>query len=967
MSSGAIHPVGPYLPLVRLRAVLLVLAAAWLLVLAAPAHAQQEVKATASAPEQAYMGDAIPFRILVEGASDAPAPDMSALEQDFEVRYLGPQNNSSNITVIINGRVQQRSERSMLHAYTLAARRAGEFTIPALSLTTGGRTIRTQPLRIRVAEPSRVGGLTAKMDSERAYIGQAVRLSVSWLLPGDIEDPVIGLNFPAESFDVFELSASPGSVAGSDRIAEVEFAPHPGGPRGKVRGIVRTLNLDGDLRAEFIAEFLVVPSKPGRSEVGPARADFRSVIGRKPRTLLDSPFERNTITQRQYAQAEPLPLEVLDLPTRNRPADFSGLVGKFTLDASCSPRDASVGDPLNLTLTLKSPLPILNPPTIDLSRMMSAPAAPAAPGGTSERGPGAGIASLFRVPRDPVLPQPVGEFAVYSAQIRPRSTKAQSVPPIELSYFDPDIGDYRVMRSPPVSLNIKPAAAVGLGALEGLEEDDADSASGEPGADEARAATDPMPERVNGFYPALESSVHEPAASESAWRPVRVWGSLAGALLLALVAAAIFAWSRARRERDPARFRRRGAARRARRKLRAALAASDAAAVAAAMRGLVADLCDLSAQSLTTGEAVMYAARIDPVLGSRLGALLAACDEKMFAPESTRQERAQRAGEAEQIVHELCRAADARGVIPSPADFTPRGPDPRVARLRSRWQWAPLAAWAVGIALVAAMSGGFSWDTRERAIAHHDAGTRAAQAGDMGRAVLEFRRAQRLVVGLLPDPARLADRIDGNLHEARSRARLAATTDSAASADSPVGVAPVPAAADSMAPRRPAADRLFAAVRSVPLSWRIALAAAMVGLALALASSRLIGGTRARMPRSAVTFAACVGAVLLAAASQDALERGPWALGESGGAEAVVMRSTLLREGPDDLTYPPAVLSPLPAGAGVRIKATTPDGLWSRVRVEQAGLASAPEGWLPSAALELVAERPAGSLDAVAQ
>lgn len=960
MSIRAIHPVGPYLPLVRLHAVLLALAAAWLLVPAA--HAQQEIKATASAPVQAYMGDAIPFRVLIEGAADAPAPDVSALEQDFEVRYLGPQNNSSNITVIINGRVQQRSERSMLHAYSLTARRAGEFTIPALTLATSGRTVQTQPLRIRISEPSRVGGLSATISARRVYVGQPFKLSVSWIPQGRFEDPTFTLNLPSESFEVYELSASPGSVSGSDRLAEVEYAPHPGGQRGKVRGIVRTLNLDGEIREEFVTEFLVVPLRSGAANVGPARVDFRSVIGQRPRTLLDSPFERNTITQRQYSQADPLPLEVLELPARNRPADFSGLVGKFTLNASCSPRDASVGDPLNLTLTLQSPLPILNAPPIDLSRMTAGAGA-----GQSARGDdaGEGIASLFRVPRDPVLPQPAGNVALYSAQIRPRSTKAQSVPPIELSYFDPEIGDYRVMRSPPVSLNIKPAAAVGLGALEGLDDDEPETTSDALAAADSENARSPMPERVNGFYPALESGAGTAAVPVADRVPAAawVWAWAVGVLVLTLLAAAWFAWARARRERDPARFRRRGAARRARRKLRAAHAAGDAAAVAAAMRGLVADLCDLSAESLTTGEAVSYATRIDPVLGSRLGGLLGACDERMFAPESTRQERAQRAGEAEQIVLELCRAADTRGDLRQHANLASRKPDARIARLRSRWQWAPLALWAACIIAAATMSGGFSWDTRERAIAHYNAGTRAALAGDMGSAVLEFRRAQRLVVGLLPDPARLADRIEGNLHEARSRARVVAA-EPTPSAESMAGDAAAPPAADATAPHRPAADRVLAAVRIVPHSWRIALAAAAVGLTLALAASRLIGGANARMSRSAAWCAACAGMLCTALAALEPLEHQGLL---ASGREAVLMRSTLLREGPDDLTYPPAVLSPLPAGASVRIEATTPDGLWSHVRVEQDGLASAPEGWLPSAALELVAERPAVPLDAMAK
>lgn len=608
------------------------------------ARAQSPVHAAASAPEQAFLGDVIPFQITVENATDASPPDVSALERDFEVVYHGPQTSTSSRTIVINGRVQQSTERRIVHAYSLAPRRTGEVVIPAIAVRADGREFFTQPVRIRVLEPSRVEGLTASLSHARAYVGQPLRLTVKWLLLSEPEDPVLTLGLPADAMDVHPLPAGATAAEPSPRVAEMDFAPHPGAPKRPIRGKVRAVNLDGEVRTEFEAEFLVVPRRAGRAAIGPVRCDFKAIVGRRPRSLLDSPFERNTITQRQYALAPLDALEVLDLPARGRPANFSGLVGSFVLDASCSPREASVGEPLTLNLMLRSPLPIINPPPVDLAR--------SSPGGASGE---QGIASLFRVPRDPVLPQAVGEMVLYSAPIRARSTRAQAVPPIEISYFDPEDAQYKAARSPPVSLNIRPAAAVGLGSLEGLDDEVEDAASG----NSAAAAQRPdLPERVNGWFPPLAAGAGGLPAAGERRDDGDAWLIVAGVCAASLVGAAVYSWRRARRERDPARFRSRGAGRRARRALRSARA-GEPERIAAAMRGLVADLFNLDASSLTTGEAVGAVRGLDAVLASRLGALLGACDSRLFGPEGPGA-MADRLREADELVTELCRASATR-------------------------------------------------------------------------------------------------------------------------------------------------------------------------------------------------------------------------------------------------------------------------------------------------------------------
>lgn len=274
----------------------------------------------------------------------------------------------------------------------------------------------------------------------------------------------------------------------------------------------------------------------------------------------------------------------------------------------------------------------------------------------------------------------------------------------------------------------------------------------------------------------------------------------------------------------------------------------------------------------------------------------------------------------------------------------------------------PLVLWAACIAAAGIWSrDSMVFDSRERAAAHYDEGTRAAMAGDLGRAVLELRRAQALHAPWWRDAEALGARIDGNLHEARRRVRATpAGADDAGGAGSAAGVRSSSATISTAeSDPRAMSDVALAYVRSVPRSTRVALAAALAALACALGASRLLArGARAgsaAVPRWSPWLAAAVAVALACAAGVDRFV-------DARRAEAVVVRPVLPRQGPDDLTYAPAAVAPLPAGAEVRIVARTADGLWVRVApsfASGAGGAAPAEpsgrlGWVPAAAVEQV-------------
>lgn len=207
-------------------------------------------------------------------------------------------------------------------------------------------------------------------------------------------------------------------------------------------------------------------------------------------------------------------------------------------------------------------------------------------------------------------------------------------------------------------------------------------------------------------------------------------------------------------------------------------------------------------------------------------------------------------------------------------------------------------------------------DGAHSAAMHYNLANAYLLSGDAGRAVLHYRRAERLDPSL-PGLAR-------NLAAARAKAG-------------------VPANARDLA----AADRLFTWHTLIPQPLRLWLAAAGLGLAgaftLLRALPRLSQAFRKAPRPPAWTALAAAGVSVLAILSLAAQEHR-----EENHPRAVITAERVIgRKGPDDVGYQPSFTEPLRAGVDVTIQETR--GPWVNVRL--------PDGrstWLPASSVERV-------------
>ncbi|MEM7754333.1 MAG: BatD family protein [Planctomycetota bacterium] len=375
-------------------------------------------------PDRAYIGSPVRYVIVLEDQSEADPPE---LELDWATAaYRGPNQFSSTSIEIVNGRRVRRSVSQLQLNYALTPSATGSFVVPAQTVTAGGQTFETNPVRVTILEPQSVsasmgGSIEIRLGDETAWVGESVRAEVVWTLP-DVGGDIQSFEYAAAVPDGVQIEPR-GSAVGRDRrnVREVTlWGRRMLGRVGAERGD------DGVRRRTFVVEMDLIPERAGVIDLGPVDISFsvESERGRAERRLLQ--------------RGDQASLEVRALPLEGRPEAFDGLVGRFAIDAQADPADVNVGDPIEVLVTISGEEPMRGVRT--------------APDLAEQEG-----WSAFRLSPDGWRFEPGAGFGqrMFRTTVRASDASVTELPPIELGFFDPSTGRYGTARTRPIPLNVR--------------------------------------------------------------------------------------------------------------------------------------------------------------------------------------------------------------------------------------------------------------------------------------------------------------------------------------------------------------------------------------------------------------------------------------------------------------------------------------------------------------------------------
>jgi hypothetical protein len=410
----------------------------------------QEVSFSAQAPRQVYLGQRfqLTFTVNAEGSNFMP-PDMS----NFNV-LNGPMMSSGQNIMNINGKLEYSSSQS--YTFILEASKVGTFTIPQALITVKGKRYMSNnvPINVVAQNPGSaqqnpnnsqqgkdqpqakddIGNnifIKAVVDKNNPYLGELIIVTYKLFTPTNrlqIDQPT-------------KIPSYPGFWA-QDLLKDATQYPQ----------YTETINGRKYIVAE-LRKAALYPQKAGSLTIDPLAQDViyqikvktknpfgdDPVFGNDPffKNLMDDSFFGSDFQNvKKTLQSNSITINVKSLPSGNRPLEFTGTVGQFTMNAHVDRTEVNKNDGITLKVSITGTgnLNLIEKPAINFPPDFEV-YEPKIIDNFSNKGGTSGTRTFEYL----IIPRASGDF---------------TIDPIRFAYFDPSKRDYTVLSSAKFRLKV---------------------------------------------------------------------------------------------------------------------------------------------------------------------------------------------------------------------------------------------------------------------------------------------------------------------------------------------------------------------------------------------------------------------------------------------------------------------------------------------------------------------------------
>lgn len=321
------------------------------------ALADGDVVLRVSAPSTVEAGGKfrVQFTVNTQNVSSFIAPDFKG----FEVIY-GPATSSQSSFQMINGRTSQSS--SIIYTYVLLSDVQGTYTIGSASVQVEGKTVRSKPVQVRVL-PAGAGGSTYGGGSSNSNGSASGRQSTVPVTTGqgvtskDLfmtatasrtsvhEQEAILLTY--KIYTLVDLRQMDGKLPTLDgfQIQEIPL------PRTKEFSLEQYNGRN--YRTVVWSQYLLFPQKSGKLTIPSITYEGLVVTRNQNLDPIEAFFngQSGLMELKKKITTPMLTINVSPLP--NKPSDFSGAVGKFSLSSSLSAKEVDANEAVTLKISVK--------------------------------------------------------------------------------------------------------------------------------------------------------------------------------------------------------------------------------------------------------------------------------------------------------------------------------------------------------------------------------------------------------------------------------------------------------------------------------------------------------------------------------------------------------------------------------------------------------------------------------------
>ena len=343
----------------------------------------------------------------------------------LQFQYVGPSSSFS----FING----STSSSITYNYIIAPQRAGEFTIPAFSVVVGGQPLATAPLKLIVSKAGAPSAAAVNSGSEVAFLKLAFPKPKVFLGESAVGRLELYVRDDVSSLNGFQLTSAPTDGFSAGKTVEL--------PNQR-----RRVQVGNRVYTVIPLAVPLTAVRTGALALGPFTATVVVVLPSQNQG--GDPFFRQFFNQGEQKQitlaSEPVAVESLPLPEQNRPVNFTGAVGSFTLTATAGPTTVTAVDPITVRVQISG---------------HGALDGVALPAQAAWNG--------FKAYPPTAKLETTDQFGFQGTKtfeqiISPLNADVHELPALTFSFFNPDDGQYHTLTQPAMPLTVKAASATPL-------------------------------------------------------------------------------------------------------------------------------------------------------------------------------------------------------------------------------------------------------------------------------------------------------------------------------------------------------------------------------------------------------------------------------------------------------------------------------------------------------------------------
>ncbi len=369
------------------------------------------------------LGEAVNVQLVCTNTG-APSTPEAPVNDGLDLKLLNPNPMSSSFTQIINGRASHRTTNT--YTMSLIALKEGVYTLGPISVVADGTTYKTEPVTIHVrmtdttSTPKGDRFIFAEIEVEprSLYVTETYTATLTiGIRKVEVGGRTLEMDLLGKVLDQgrSQLSIFPGG----DLKRSGRWLPDSNGDRHRYE----VFRITREVRAEEVGETLV------------GAVFLKANYPTRVRRGFFGGFEVSS-ARKETARADAVTVQVKGPPEEDRPSNYTGAIGRFTMSVTAKPTRVEQGQPVTLSVAIRgAPLEGVAGP--DLARHPE-------------------LASRFDYTADELVGDREGNAKVFRRAIFPRQVGEQTIPPIQWSYFDTRQERYFTLTSDPIDISVNP-------------------------------------------------------------------------------------------------------------------------------------------------------------------------------------------------------------------------------------------------------------------------------------------------------------------------------------------------------------------------------------------------------------------------------------------------------------------------------------------------------------------------------